>query len=215
MSLGMGLGLARYRQGGTVDPVAPDAPTWYDGAIFTDNGFTLNWDPVSGAVYYKLDIATDAEFTSFVSGYEDLTESETSKEVSGLDEDTTYYCRVRTWDGVLISENSETQANTTLMWHFIALPMTYIDNDKFTVNWRKPDPNEEWGTDYWLYAYEVADIVDFSNVIAEDNINNNTETVSVAINGLSSETQYWFRVGYRIEAPVFDWSNVVTATTKA
>ena len=147
MSLGMGLGLARYRQGGTVDPVAPDAPTWYDGTIFTDNGFTLNWDPVSGAVYYKLDIATDAEFTSFVSGYEDLTESDTSKEVSGLDEDTTYYCRVRTWDGVLISENSETQANTTLMWHFIALPMTEIDNDKFTVNWRKPDPNDEWATD--------------------------------------------------------------------
>ncbi|OIQ15319.1 MAG: hypothetical protein BM557_11850 [Flavobacterium sp. MedPE-SWcel] len=58
-------------------------------------GFTANWGTVAGATSYTLDVSTSSDFSSFVSGYEDLDVSDvTSYAVTGLDPDTTYYYRV-------------------------------------------------------------------------------------------------------------------------
>lgn len=47
------------------------------------------------AEYYYLDVATDAGFTSFVSGYENKIVTGTAHEVTGLDDNTAYYYRIR------------------------------------------------------------------------------------------------------------------------
>lgn len=62
------------------------------------SGFTLNWStPISGTSYY-LQVSTDPEFNSFVTGYSNYNAgSSTSKTISGLAGATTYYCRLRTF----------------------------------------------------------------------------------------------------------------------
>ncbi len=60
------------------------------------SGFSANWDAAAGATGYRLDVATDTGFVSYVSGYEnkDVGNVITSS-VTGLTGGTTYYYRVR------------------------------------------------------------------------------------------------------------------------
>ena len=43
------------------------------------SGFTVNWNAVGGATGYKLDVSSVNDFSSFVSGYDDLDASGTSQ----------------------------------------------------------------------------------------------------------------------------------------
>ncbi|MCB5259898.1 MAG: endonuclease [Candidatus Cloacimonetes bacterium] len=63
----------------------------------TTSSFTANWNqPIIGSAYY-LQVATDPEFTSFVSGYNNFNAgTSTSKVISGLSSGSTYYYRLRT-----------------------------------------------------------------------------------------------------------------------
>lgn len=79
-----------------VDPI-PTTPTSSAGSSITNNSFTANWTAVSGVTGYRLDVATDAAFTSMVSGYNDLYisgQATNSYSVTGLSSGT-YYYRVR------------------------------------------------------------------------------------------------------------------------
>ena len=58
--------------------------------------FTLQWGPAFFATNYLLDVATDAGFTAFVAGYDNLAVGDVgSWAVTGLTPGQTYYCRVR------------------------------------------------------------------------------------------------------------------------
>ncbi|NDE18799.1 fibronectin type III domain-containing protein, partial [bacterium] len=81
----------------------------------TASGFTVNWTAVTGASSYRLDIATDSGFTSFVSGFSNLTVSGTSQAVTGLSAATAYYARVRTVNSGGTSANSQTGNQATLL----------------------------------------------------------------------------------------------------
>ncbi len=88
--------------GVTADINAPkaDAPTNED---VDGNGakFTASWSSVSNADSYRLDVATDSNFTQIVKNsntgyaYNNMSVSGTSYEVTGLQTNTTYYYRVR------------------------------------------------------------------------------------------------------------------------
>jgi hypothetical protein len=67
--------------------------------------FTANWEAVAGVTSYKLDVSDDG-FVTFISGYEDLTVTGTSKEVTGLQDGKMYQYRVRAVSGSSISDNS-------------------------------------------------------------------------------------------------------------
>ncbi|MDX9749239.1 MAG: fibronectin type III domain-containing protein, partial [Paludibacter sp.] len=72
------------------------APAATDATEITASGFTANWNALFGVENYRLDVATDASFTSMVSGYNNLNVGNVlTYEVTGLDENTTYYYRVR------------------------------------------------------------------------------------------------------------------------
>lgn len=60
------------------------------------NGFTANWNAVSGATAYNIDISTDSSFSSYVTGYNNLSVGNvTSLIVGSLTPGVTYYYRVR------------------------------------------------------------------------------------------------------------------------
>jgi hypothetical protein len=88
---------------------APSAPTANAASDASCTYFTANWSSVSGATGYYLDVATDAGFTSMVSGYNNLDVGNvTSQVVSGLSFMTTYYYRVRAYNACGTSVNSST-----------------------------------------------------------------------------------------------------------
>ena len=81
----------------------------------TRSSFMANWESMSGAKGYRLDVSTSPSFNSFVSGYENLDIGNiTSRIVSGLSPGTNYYYRVRAYTVLGITTNSEVMTATTL-----------------------------------------------------------------------------------------------------
>ena len=93
---------------------APDAPTATNATNVTLSSFTANWNSVSSATSYRLDVSTSSSFGSFVSGYNNLDVGNvTSKSVTGLNAGTNYYYRVRAVNSAGTSGHSNTKSVTT------------------------------------------------------------------------------------------------------
>ena len=71
----------------------------------SSTGFTANWNSVSSATGYQLDISTD-NFSTFISGYNSGSVAGTTQIVIGLIPGTTYQYRVRAINGSGASANS-------------------------------------------------------------------------------------------------------------
>jgi hypothetical protein len=87
--------LVKYSTG-TPPPTEPDPPTLaspMDGATGASLNPVLSWNSVSNADSYKLQVASDAGFTSLVADLTGLTE--TTRAVGPLTTETQYYWRVR------------------------------------------------------------------------------------------------------------------------
>ncbi len=93
--------------------VIPDAPTATAATSITSSGFTANWTTVSGATSYRLDVSTSNTFTTFVTGYNNLTVTGLYQAVTGLAVSTNYYYRVRAYNTAGTSGNSGTITVTT------------------------------------------------------------------------------------------------------
>src|SRR5207247_210235 len=92
----------------------PAAVTSNAASAISVSGFTANWSSTASATSYRLDIATDAGFTTFVSGFNDLNVGNvTSAVVTGLTAGTTYHYRVRAVNGSGTGASSGTQTVLT------------------------------------------------------------------------------------------------------
>ena len=93
----------------------PLAPVANSASVIRSNSFTANWSASTGATSYYLDVATNSEFTSFVPGYQNKNVGNvTSYGLTGLNNTTNYYYRVRAINGGGASVNSSTISLTTL-----------------------------------------------------------------------------------------------------
>ncbi len=85
----------------------PLAPAALSARNINENGFTALWTRSANATGYQLDVATDAAFSNFVTGYTNLDVGSTlSTNVWGLAIDTNYYYRVRAYNSTGTSGNS-------------------------------------------------------------------------------------------------------------
>lgn len=84
----------------TTFTTVPTAPPTLAATGISSTGFTANWGSPSPSgtatiTGYQLDVSTNSSFSSFVTGYNNLSVTGTSRAVSGLSAGTTYYYRVR------------------------------------------------------------------------------------------------------------------------
>jgi hypothetical protein len=93
----------------------PPAPTATAASNIQSTSFSANWNASTGATGYRLDVATDSGFSSYVSGYQNLDVSNvtTYSVSSNINPGTTYYYRVRAYNGSGTSGNSNTINLTT------------------------------------------------------------------------------------------------------
>ena len=81
----------------------------------TRSSFMASWERTPGATGYLLDVSTSDSFTSYVDGYHDLDVGNvTGRVVTGLSQGTTYYYRVRAYNGIGTGGYSEMMAATTV-----------------------------------------------------------------------------------------------------
>ena len=198
---------------------APSAPTLYNlntGSppyISSSGQTTVYWSAVTGAIGYKLDVATNASFTSFVPGYNGLVVTgtptpPTSRVVSGLTSPgTTYYFRVRAYNGVGDSPNSNVVSTTSVPATPTATTASTIRAHSFQANW-----NAQTGaTSYKLY---VCTNSTFTSCVSGFNPSTVSGT-SASVSGLTPGTLYYYRLRASNVNGDSGVSNTISLTTNS
>ncbi len=118
----------------------PAIPTSGAALPIGSTSFTANWTAVTGVTGYRIDVATDAAFTSLVTGYDNLYvsgQATNSLNVNtNINPSTQYYYRVRSASqytvGEFASGNSATQTLTTTSGVAPAITLTPTSLSGFT-----------------------------------------------------------------------------------
>jgi uncharacterized protein (TIGR02145 family) len=96
------------------DDGVPVAPVALNGSEITAVSFVANWEAADGATGYRLDVSTSPVFASFVAGYNNKDVGNVLvTSVTGLSGTTNYYYRVRAYNEVGTSDNSNTETLQT------------------------------------------------------------------------------------------------------
>jgi hypothetical protein len=191
---------------------APPAPVASAATSITSSGFTANWGASTGATGYYLDVSTSSSFSSFVSGYNNLSVGNvTSYAVSGLTASTTYYYRVRASNSNGTSGNSNTITVTTSASAPpapVASAATSITSSGFTANWGA----STGATGYYL---DVSTSSSFSSFVSGYNNLSVGNVTSYAVSGLTAGTTYYYRVRASNSGGTSGNSNTITVTTSS
>ncbi len=135
---------------------APAIPEANPATGVSTSAFTANWSSVNGAAGYRLDVATNSGFATFVAGYQNLDMGNAlSWPVSGLPTAATCYYRVRAYNPNGTSGNSAT-ITVTLIAPVVCPPTTLVNADfeggtnanGVAMGWtgyqRTPNPTTSW-----------------------------------------------------------------------
>jgi phosphodiesterase/alkaline phosphatase D-like protein len=173
----------------TTAPITPNAPNALAASNLNCTSLNANWDALSGATGYFLDVSSDAGFTTFVAGYNNLNVNNvTTFNITGLAVNTNYYYRVRVTNGCNTSLNSNTiTVNTSNTDAPIALAASNFTCTSLNANWGA-------STGALTYYLDVSTNPSFSTFVTGYNNLNVNNVTTYNITGLSINTTYYYRV---------------------
>jgi len=190
----------------------PDAPVATAATEITYYSFDANWTMSEGASGYNLDVSTDVDFTTFVTGYNSKpVMNESVFTVTGLDHNIVYYYRVRASNYTGSSGNSNVINVATLQIPApeapVELDATNISTTSFSANW---DPSD-LAAGYYL---DVALDDTFTSFVSGFNNHNVENVTTYSVTGLTPNTDYYYRVrAYNDGGVSTYYSNTVSLTT--
>jgi hypothetical protein len=200
-----GSGWASITSGNTIAPPVTSAPT-----AVTCNSFTANWLSSPGATTYLLDVATDALFTSFLAGYNNLNVGAvTSRIINGLPSSTTYYYRIRAVFSVCPTGSSNIQMAITgppMPPALDALGASNIGSSSFTAHWSSEPTAIAYFLDVSKEPLFVACLSGFNNL----NVGLSTQ---FPVTGLGCDSTYYYRVRYSNNCGTSLNSDTISVTT--
>ncbi|HUU79291.1 MAG TPA: hypothetical protein VMX55_13180 [candidate division Zixibacteria bacterium] len=187
----------------TIDTVAPSSPVLVlptNGIITNDPTPNLDWDTVSTAMVYRVQIDNNDDFSSPIL---DIYTSSSSYICPTLG-DTTYYWRVCARD---VAEN---WGDWSAVWHFeidTTPPeiLTLLSPNNSTID-NDPTPYLEWSSESGaiLYQIQIDNDADFLSTII-DSETTNTDYITAAL----ADSVYYWRVRAKDAAENWgDWSVV-------
>jgi hypothetical protein len=169
----------------------PVAPNVQSATNVTFNSFTAHWSSVSGATGYLLDVATNNSFTNYLPGYQNLDVGNvTSYNVTGLTANTTYYYRLRAYNGCNTSSNSSVKNVKTLPCTPAApsaQSATNVTFSSFTANWRSVSGATGYRLDVSTTNSFTTYVPGYQNLDVGNVISHN-------VTGLNPQTTYYYRV---------------------
>ncbi len=184
------------------------APQIHYPKQITPLSFVAQWLSVEGAEGYQLYVSEDANFTSYIDGYEGKTVDDTTALVSGLTVDKNYFYRVRTVRGFSISVVSELMEVST---GSLAKPVLAEPSDtsftSVTINWNAV----EGATSYRVYV--ATDPLVITSVLPDYNGRIVVGSASLIITGINANTTYYYRVQALNEQSASEVSEVGTIRT--
>ena len=152
--------------------------------------FDARWSDEGAGISYQLDVSEDQAFTApLVLNNEPVATNTTTFTVGGLTPGTQYFYRVRSVDGVCVSENSKVISVTTETSDVPSgLFATGASCDQFTANWAAVPGAAD-------YAVQVATDAAFANVLAAyDSVAVGSNDNKLLIAGLTGGQTYHYRV---------------------
>jgi hypothetical protein len=166
----------------------PDTPIASSSTNRNAVTFTAVWQPAEGARYYQLDVASDPNFETIISEYENIDVGNvTTYKIDNLDPGTFYYYRVRSVAGPRTSENSNTIETSTLA---ISPELSSIEQEQLRILANGTQSNEIRIMIKSLEGIPLFDLdVEISPVSGQsviDPVQSQTDTDGLAIFSLSS-----------------------------
>jgi len=170
--------------------------------------FSANWAASLSATGYYLDVATDALFTAFVTGFNNLAlGAVTTYSVTGLTISTAYYYRVRAFNTSGTSGNSGTQNPTTgPAAPTLTAPAQYAVGVSVL-------PSLTWAGVGTSYEMEISTSATFASPIAispayaSPAVSHTFSYVTTASTVLTNGTTYYWRVRQTVAGITSDWAS--------
>jgi|GEM_PF-2374270 len=188
-------------------PPAPALTSPADGSEDQPTSITFEWGESAGAETYQLQVATVDDFSSTFANVTDI--QNTEYEITGLDNDRTYYWRVR-------AKNEFGEGEWSQVWNLhtviaapsapvLSSPANEAQDQPVTLafEWQESDRAE-------TYRLQVSEVSDFSSTVV--NTGGITDT-SYEVSDLDFSQTYYWRVNATNESGTGSWSPVWSFTT--
>jgi M6 family metalloprotease-like protein len=171
-------------------PEPPGIPGSPYATGISQNYFTAHWNSAPNSLGYKIDVSTDPDFTTFVSGFNNkLIGNVTSAVVSGLSAKSNYYFRIK---GVN-SSGEGISSDTVHVKTFSFPPSSPPDlkavscNDLVTLKWRKSS-----GPDF--ERYRIYTLSQQGTMVKIDSTSGGISDTSKTFRGLTRGSLHYYRI---------------------
>ena len=188
-------------------PTAPILASPDNGATDVSRNLTLNWNVSSGASSYRLQLSENASFSPTSLDSSSITSN--SLELSGLQNNTQYFWRVRAFNIGGTSDWSDIWNFTTIIAAPTVPILTSPNNGAIDV---RIDPTLSWNVSSGASSYrlQLSENESFSPTILDSG---DVTSVALQVLGLQYNTQYFWRVNATNAGGTSNWSGIWNFTT--